>query len=214
MAATTPLTTKVPAATAEAIADRASQMGISKSQLMSDAIAQYLSPAAGTPPPAAPEPTAIDPDTRLTLPQMAQALGVEYRIGSMGFWLAGDRHLTEGSAIAAAEKLSGWVWVPGIGGGGFAPPRPPEVVASWVPSPDFAEVGQVVSEQQVIHQYRLETPDKAGFTPLDHARLKAQYGPPPGMSRLVAGLTGGDFEPAGCIADCVGSIVRAYKRVR
>jgi hypothetical protein len=232
MATTTPITTKVPAATAEAIADRASQMGISKSQLMSDAIAQYLgpiepptpAPVASTPPPtpskpAVEMPNKITPDTRLTLEQLCELFDIGFVDRGMdGVKITATGHtevcVNRGSAGALVMRLTGWHCYPPDGKFG---PYPPAPAAEFVPNPDFVAVGEYAQEGAVIAAYRLELKSPIdGHSPL--SRVMAGARNQLTVPQAIAHLTGMAFSHDGTLVSPIdkGSnfMIRMYERLK
>jgi hypothetical protein len=238
MATTTPITAKVPAATAEAIADRASQMGISKSQLMSDAIAQYLgpierpieptaveptpAPIGSTPPPTPSKPVVdmpakITPDTRLTLEQLCDLFDIGFVDRGMdGVKITATGHteicVNRGSAGALVARLTGWHCYPDATYGPYKP-----TAAEFAPNPNFVAVGQYAEEGAIIAAYRLEVKSPTdGHSPL--SRVMAGARNQLTVPQAIAHLTGMAFSHDGTLvspADKGSSfMIRLYQRLK
>jgi hypothetical protein len=238
MATTTPITTKVPAATAEAIADRASQMGISKSQLMSDAIAQYLgpieppieptaapptpAPVASTPEPNPSKPSAmpakITPDTRLSLERLCELFDIGFvdrGMDGVKITHSGGTEIciNRGSAGALVMRLTGWHCYPDASYG----PYKPTSAAEFVANPNFVAVGEYAQEGAVIAAYKLELKSPIdGHSPL--SRVMAGACNQLTVPQAIAHLTGMAFSHDGTLVSPIdkGSsfMIRLYQRLK
>lgn len=203
-----PISTKLDEQTIERLEQRAAAEGVTKSQLVQQAIAQMLDGPA-----IAPAETAAPIPGGLTLEQLAVQFGVvAVDRGMNGFELGGWLYPNRGAAIDRLQQLTQWQYRDGL----FHPPGAfvePEVDRG--PNPAFVPIDGECTEAELIFEYNLmERPPSGDLAPLVEAQRCA---PLISRTELISQLTGGQFVYTGRTATPLANqrtVQPLYRRVR